>query len=60
MLWLCRLILRTYTINKKYFIIKGDDFMKWKLPNPWILGAKIGYGLGNLVNCGTWGTCKAY
>lgn len=31
-----------------------------KLPNPWILGAKIGYGLSNMVSCGTWKTCQVW
>lgn len=30
-----------------------------KLPNPWLLGAKLGISLSNKMTCGTWDTCKA-
>lgn len=30
-----------------------------KLPNPWILGWKIGTGIANMSNCGNW-ECKVY
>lgn len=30
-----------------------------KLPNPWLLGWKLGNGIANKIDCGTWKTCHA-